>query len=118
MSFLSPCGEPLVGGDQMGNFAVRRDDGVFHLFGEFDLAQAKTFAKETEPALGGGDSVVLDLRGLTFIDSSGVRSIILLARRCGRRGIVLRSPRGEVAKVFGIVRLGDVPGITIEGEQT
>jgi anti-anti-sigma factor len=102
----------------MGNFAVRRGDGVYYLLGEFDLAQAGTFAKETEPALSGPDTVVLDLGGLTFIDSSGIRAIILLARRCGRRGIVLRFPRGEVAKVFGIVRLGDVPGISIEGGQT
>jgi anti-sigma B factor antagonist len=98
----------------LGNLGVRLEEGIFYLSGEFDMAEVASFVDATEPALDGADAVVLDLEGLTFIDSSGIRSIILLAKRCGRRGIVLRSLRPEVAKIVEIVRLGDLPGITVE----
>jgi anti-anti-sigma factor len=100
----------------LGNLGVRQEDGTFYLSGEFDMAEVATFVEATEPALDGRHAVVLDLGGLTFIDSSGIRAIILLAKRCGRRGIALRSLRPEVARLIAIVRLGDVPGITVEGQ--
>jgi anti-anti-sigma factor len=101
----------------VSSFEVHERDGVFYLSGEFDMAEVANFVNGTEPALDGRGAVVLDLGRLTFIDSSGIRAIILLAKRCGRRGVILRSLSGEVAKVIEIVRLGDLPDIRIEMER-
>jgi anti-sigma B factor antagonist len=75
------------------------------LIGELDLSEA-TGVEETltdlerrKPAL-----LVLDLRGLTFLDSSGLRLILeadLRARSEGRRLSVVRGPE-TVQRVFSI----------------
>jgi anti-sigma B factor antagonist len=99
----------------VAELTVRREGGVFHLSGDFDLTGVDTFTESIAATLDGDDAVVLDLTDLAFIDSSGVHAIVALAERVGGRGFVLRNPRGAVAKVFSIVRLEDIPGIEIEG---
>jgi anti-anti-sigma factor len=99
----------------MQGFAVRRKGDAFRLIGEFDLASVETFARETEELPPGWGAIVLDLAELTFIDSSGLQAIFHLARRCGDRGVLLRSPSAWVAKVFEIVRMGEIRGIRIVG---
>jgi anti-sigma B factor antagonist len=54
-------------------------------------------------------TVVLDLRGLTFIDSSGLRALIMADQRVradGGRFIVVRGPDrvNEVLEVTGVAR--------------
>ena len=106
----------LLSGGNMGNFAIRQEDGVFYLSGELDMAEVETFVGETAGALDGGGAVVLDLEGLTFMDSSGVHAITHLAELCAGRGLVLRLPRAEVAKVLKIVGMAEIPGIEIQGD--
>ncbi len=51
--------------------------------------------------------VVLDLSGLTFLDSTGLRAVITAderAREQGRRFVVVKGP-GAVQRVFSITRL-------------
>ena len=51
--------------------------------------------------------VVLDLSGLTFLDSTGLRAVITAderAREKGRRFVVVKGP-GAVQRVFSITRL-------------
>lgn len=54
--------------------------------------------------------MVLDLRGLTFIDSSGLRSIIDLWRRSQEDGFDLTIVRGRpsIAQIFELVGLDGV----------
>jgi anti-anti-sigma factor len=66
------------------------------------------------PALDVAGEVILDLAGLTFIDSFGMRTIALLAQMVGDRGLVLRSPRREVVRVLELTDIGSVPGIRVE----
>src|SRR5437867_294505 len=99
----------------MSNFSVRQsDDGVFHLSGELDLAEVVTFFAQTEAALNRRDPVVLDLEGVTFVDSSGLHAIVILAEQCRGGGLVLRAPRPQVARVIDMLRLEELPGIRVE----
>jgi anti-sigma B factor antagonist len=79
--------------------------------GELDISGATILEAELErlaadPELG---SVVLDLRGLEFMDSSGLRLVVLAdmrAREAGRRFALIRG--GEtVHRVFEITRMSD-----------
>ena len=55
----------------------RDGERVIALTGELDLGTAERLAQELERAQADGESaIVLDLSGLTFIDSTGLRVII------------------------------------------
>jgi anti-sigma B factor antagonist len=83
---------------------------LLRLNGEFDMAGVDLFdrmlnADETPEA----GTFVLDLRGLTFIDSSGLRALIMADQRVrddGGRVIVVRgSDRvNQVLEVTGVAR--------------
>jgi anti-sigma B factor antagonist len=66
-----------------------------HVAGELDVATAPDFERVVREAERQAGLVVLDLRELAFIDSSGLHAIVnanIRARRLGRRLIVLRGP--------------------------
>jgi anti-sigma B factor antagonist len=79
--------------------------------GELDLAAKERFREVAESLERNGlRRVVLDLRGLTFIDSSGLRAIIDLWKRSQDDGFDLTIVRGgpSIARVFELVGLDDV----------
>jgi len=86
---------------------TRRDGrrAVLALRGELDMASARRVEAEVERALAGGtEVVVLDLRELEFMDSSGLRAVLradALARRDGWRLAVVDG-REPVRRVFAI----------------
>ena len=95
------------------DFETTRDGSVAVIVarGELDLSGAAVLEAEierlaAEPELG---SVVLDMRGLEFMDSSGLRLVVLAdmkAREAGRRFALVRG--GEtVHRVFEITRMSD-----------
>jgi anti-anti-sigma factor len=63
----------------------RRLERLFiRLEGELDLSSEDPFQKEVERVLNGNTStVIVDLRELTFIDSTGLRMLIRLHREVG-----------------------------------
>jgi len=79
--------------------------------GELDLSGAAVLEAEierlaSEPELG---TVVLDMRGLEFMDSSGLRLVVLAdmkAREAGRRFALVRGS-DTVHRVFEITRMSD-----------
>jgi anti-sigma B factor antagonist len=79
--------------------------------GELDLSGAEVLESELErlagePELG---TVVLDMRGLEFMDSSGLRLVVLAgmrARETGRRFALVRGPE-TVHRVFEITRMSE-----------
>ena len=81
-----------------------RDTVVMRLYGEFDLASEKRFQEE----LGGlvadrTQRLMVDLRGLTFIDSTGLRMLISLNAIAGDEGFdfeVLCSANGAVRRAL------------------
>jgi anti-sigma B factor antagonist len=74
---------------QLCSMRIERSDGtvVIHLRGEFDLACAERFEDELDGALDGEtEAVVLDLCGLQFMDSTGLRMLITLNRTTSEDG--------------------------------
>jgi anti-anti-sigma factor len=91
----------------------------FHLFGELDLASSPVLAEALTPAARGTGDLRLDLKELEFIDSSGIRVLLILAEELGTRGrLILDSPAPPVEHTLrlvgidrgGNIQLGDAPG--------
>jgi anti-anti-sigma factor len=78
---------------------------VVSLRGELDLATAPAFEEVVNEHLTAGGDVVVDLRELTFMDSTGLRVLVHAHARVGdeQRFLVVRPPvGGPVAKILAI----------------
>jgi anti-anti-sigma factor len=100
---------------------IETDDDrvVFTPRGELDLATAPELEEKVLPALrDGGRAVVLDLRELTFMDSTGVRTIVAahqIAESSGSDLRVVRPPReSAVSRVIEISGIDDALGLVDE----
>jgi anti-anti-sigma factor len=85
-------------------------DTVFVLRGELDPHTAPSLRKEIDRVLGRGRALlVLDLAGLTFIDSSGLRVIISAHKEAAERGgkLALRAPSQTTRRLLDITGLLD-----------
>ena len=84
---------------------VQRHGGMtfVHLLREFDLAAKERFEDSlADMTWDGLTELVVDLRGLTFIDSTGLGLLLELWNRCRREGLdlaIIRA-RGGVQQVF------------------
>ncbi len=91
-------------------------DGVFYLAGELDLMTSDRLEAElAEAAVPAASDLVVDLAGLTFVDSTGIRAFLRLARTITPRCLVLRAPQPNVAHVLEIVGIQSF-GIRLEHE--
>ena len=83
---------------------------MIRLTGEFDLAGVAAFETALErEALPMGDPIVVDMRALTFIDSSGLRSVLSADSRVqseGKRLVIVRGPE-RVTKVLEVTGVED-----------
>ena len=77
---------------------VRGDSTVVVPVGELDLATAPALDQALEDAFGSHSArVVLDLRELEFIDSSGLRSLLIARRRADAAGAHFALVAGDKA---------------------
>jgi anti-sigma B factor antagonist len=82
---------------------------ILALAGELDLATAPELeAKVSQLCSDGAKAVVLDLRGLTFMDSTGLRALLAAQELCERHGCGLSMTRGQQP----VERLIEVSGLT------
>ena len=98
---------------------VRVEDGrsltkTLHLEGRLDNESVADFDKDLDAVLGSPLKVlVLDLAGLEYITSAGLRSIFraqkVMNARAGKA--VLVSPRPQVQKVLDIVKVADLGAV-------
>jgi anti-sigma B factor antagonist len=85
-------------------------DGLVHLAlqGELDLSTVGKVQEELRRVEASAPPVVvLDLKKLTFLDSTGLRCLVTAderAREAGRRVVIVRGP-DPVQRVFSITRL-------------
>jgi len=98
-----------------GSLTVRVErDGdalLIHALGELDLSNTKTLEAELRRAIGtGASAVVLDLGGLAFIDSAGLRLLLLADRQSRRNGGRLTMRRGS----FAVQRTVELSGLDKE----
>ena len=94
--------EITTGGDGHGS--------VLALNGELDISTAREFERRLGDLEGAGAPViVLDLRDLQFMDSTGLRILVAAdarARAAGRRLVLVRGTQ-NVQRLFEITRLAD-----------
>jgi anti-sigma B factor antagonist len=99
---------------ERSHFSIETDrsDGrvVVTLHGELDIDTATQLETALAQELGRDQPVVLDLRPLTFIDSSGMRALVTARRSAdtGRRELTIVAPTGPPARVIEMLKLGDV----------
>src|ERR1700750_3120606 len=72
---------------------------VLRLHGELDLMSVPT-VEETVDRHGAGKPLVVDLRDLDFMDSSGLRLIVELRNRYGAAEVGFIAPSDRVARVL------------------
>jgi len=91
--------------------STRRDEiHVIALCGELDLTTSAEVDRELRRVeQTSTDAVAIDLRELTFIDSTGIRLTLQAQRRCARNGKPLMIVRGttQVQRLFDICGVGD-----------
>lgn len=83
------------------------------LSGELDLSGVPAFDDALQAVDPGVTELVVDLAGLTFVDSSGIACFVRAHLERPDRSVVLRSPSATVRKVLEVVDLGHT--MRIEG---
>ena len=88
--------------------AVERRESTLtlRLTGDFDLVGVGPVEAALDPLPAGVDRVVIDLSGLSFLDASGLGTVIRAADRAdaGEFELLVVRPRGAVNRVFTITR--------------
>ncbi len=83
---------------------------MLSLYGELDLASAPILESEIESSdLAGAAMVVLDLRELRFIDSTGLRVLLAAHERSTERGqeFALTPGSEQVQRLLSITRVSE-----------
>jgi anti-sigma B factor antagonist len=98
--------------DQTQPFEMRQDrEGAdaltLTLCGEFDLGGCEEFEGVIR-GLDGTGKLVIDLAGLTFIDSSGIRALLASKRRAEEAGVELSVHVPENGQVRQVLELTGV----------
>jgi anti-anti-sigma factor len=91
--------------------AQRDGCSVFHLSGELDACTAALVEEAMGPRLKGSEEpLVVDLRDLEFIDSTGIRLLLTLVQQRLRGGTVtlVRPKAGVARKALDLVGLSRV----------
>ncbi|HXD55122.1 MAG TPA: STAS domain-containing protein [Solirubrobacteraceae bacterium] len=86
------------------------DRVIVKLEGELDMANAPLLQSSIEsPDLSGTKTVVLDLQGLTFLDSTGLRIILAAREQCWRRGQEFAVTPGsqQVQRLLSVTGVGE-----------
>ena len=92
-------------------FAVRSargDDGtVVEVTGEIDIDTAPQMREVLDAAVEVGDPVVIDMQGVTFIDSTGFGVLVLVNLRAMRIGtpLALRAVPDRIRNLLGLLGL-------------
>ena len=93
-----------------GERVVLRVDGELDLAGVPQLESEAESASQAENAtLDTPKEIVLDLRGLEFIDSTGLRAILALDKRAAERGQTFALVRGpeQVQRLMNMTRVDE-----------
>jgi anti-anti-sigma factor len=92
-----------------------RGDTILAVRGDVDLATASFLWESVEQVLSDSERLIVDLRDVDFLDSTGLSVFVRAHRRLREAGgaLVLRSPSPRVRRVLDLTGLAQV--LTIEG---
>ena len=90
---------------------TQQRNGAVHLVlaGELDIASTEGLEQQLETLEGEAPVLILDLRKVEFIDSTGIRALIAAderARSTGRRFVVVRGSEA-VNRLFSVTQLDE-----------
>ncbi len=94
------------------------EDGALVVSGDLDAASAQMMERALiEAERDARSPLVVDLRGVSFMDSSGLRTLVAASLRAGRRGtrVALRNVGRELDRLLEITGLRDQFGLTAAG---
>jgi anti-anti-sigma factor len=89
------------------------------LVGRLDIAGAEVIALPLATLAGGKTNIIVDMSGVSFVSSIGIRQLVLASRATSRRGgkLVLVNPTDMVRDVFVTSDLSDLlPMVATESE--
>jgi anti-sigma B factor antagonist len=90
---------------------------VIALHGEVDYATALELRAAISATLGTGniDTIIVDLAGVTFLDSTGVGTLVVAARICTDLAVGFRviEPNPFIAKLFTVVGVAEMLGVPV-----
>lgn len=88
---------------------------VVALRGEVDYTSAREFREEVSALLAGGalQVLVVDLKEVSFLDSTGVGTLVVASRICADFGVtmLLRDVNPFIARLFSVLGVSDVLGV-------
>ena len=87
---------------------------VIALRGEVDYTSARQFREEVSALLGGATRVlVVDLKEVSFLDSTGVGTLVVASRICADFGVtmLLRDVNPFIARLFSVLGVSDILGV-------
>lgn len=90
--------------DEAATLVVQRRSNGLRLLGEIDAAGVDLLAGHLDPLPEGVADIIIDLAGVTFIDSSGLRALIEVHQRAQQssRRVVMADPSPAVRRLFDI----------------
>lgn len=88
------------------------EDG-YRLDGELDMATAGELSNLLLTAANGDDPIVLDFSGVTFMDSSGLRALLLWAGSDDCGPVVIKDPSSQVSRLLEITIPDGAPGLRV-----
>jgi anti-sigma B factor antagonist len=88
---------------------------VIALRGEVDYTSAQQFREEVSALLAGGALriLVVDLKEVSFLDSTGVGTLVVASRICADFGVtmLLRDVNPFIARLFAVLGVSDILGV-------
>lgn len=98
----------------MTDFAITSDGPrMYFLSGELDLSTFPLMETAIAPAIAKGGPVTLDLSALTFIDSTGVGSILRSLKALPSGCIVLHGVRNAVHRVIDLMSVDQATNLHV-----
>ena len=94
---------------------VQLGPNMYFLGGELDMSTTPRLEEATRASVEAGGPQLFDLSAVSFIDSTGIRAFLSIARRVGDHGcVLLHAPQDRVRRVLDLVRIQDVGNIHLE----
>ncbi len=91
--------------DTLIELATSNGVRVIKVGNEVDIANADTLQRYLEEAAEGNDTFVVSLETCRYIDSSGLRPIISLAKRVGEAFFIVVPPGTQIRRIFDLTNL-------------
>lgn len=93
---------PTTGHDESDRFRARVDGGVVHLEGELDLGASEWLREALTNAMESDGPLTLDLSGVSFMDSSGIRVLLSVS---AERDVTVVNPSERALSVLDMAGL-------------